>query len=311
MNRRLFTFLICLLLSSFFWLTMSLSKEYTITLAFPVKYTNLPKDKILSSNISKSVELDIKSKGFNLLLNKLKQQKDTLLIDIKDCKPSGFKNHYYLNTNFKIEKITKQFSNDIKVLKINPDTIFIDFTKKVTKRVPVRSKILIDFDTQYQLKDSIECMPTFINISGSLEDIEKINFVETVPVSLTKVNKFTKFTLSILQTSNLKMLEINPSSVEIKIKVSKFTEGNLELPIEITNLPKGYNLKTFPDKIQVKYNIAYADFEKIHSNQFRAVVDYKKIESGSNKLKINLIKSPQGISNIKLSDEKVEFIIRK
>jgi len=76
-------------------------------------------------------------------------------------------------------------------------------------------------------------------------------------------------------------------------------------------LPAGYGLKTFPDKVSVKYNVAFNDYGKINALQFRAVVDYEKIEPGNNNLKVHLVKYPLEVRSIKLNPEKVEYIIRK
>src|ERR1700746_1380880 len=137
LNRRVFTFFICLLVSVFFWLMMSLSKEYAVTESFPVNYINLPKDKVISNHLPETIDINIKASGFNLLLYKIKREKETVLLDINGAFPSALKNHYYLLSNSHIDKITAQFSNGIKILKVNPDTIFLNYNKKIRKRVPV------------------------------------------------------------------------------------------------------------------------------------------------------------------------------
>src|ERR1700750_3425788 len=96
LNRRVFTFFICVLISIFFWLLMSLSKEYTITVSFPVNYVNLPTDKIISNHLPETIDIEIKATGFNLLFYKIKQQRETVLLDINDALPYTAKNHYYL-----------------------------------------------------------------------------------------------------------------------------------------------------------------------------------------------------------------------
>lgn len=311
LNRRVFTFLVCLLVSMFFWLMMSLSKEYSITVSFPVNYVNLPTDKIVSNQLPETIDIEIISSGFNLLLYKIRQQRETVLLDMKDARQYISRNHYYLLCNSRIDKITAQFNNDIKVAKINPDTIFLNFNKKVSKRVPVIASINIDFDSQYQLSDSIKVTPSFIDISGAADVLDKINSVETIPVNLKKVSSSLSLKLGLLKTAALKQVEFSESEVHAEVNVKKYTEASLELPIEVSNLPHGYSLKTFPDKVTVKYNVAFDDYATINPLQFTASVDYMKIEQGSNKLKVVLEKYPSNIRSVKLIIDKVEYIIRK
>lgn len=311
-NKRMITFFICVVVSVFFWLLMSLSKEYIISVAFPVNYIKLPKDKVLSNSLPASIDIEIKSSGFNLLKYKFMQQRDTVLIDIKDARILNSRSHYFLLTNSRLDKITYQLNNDIRVLKIEPDSILLNFNKKTTKKVPVVAKLNLSFESQFQQADSVKLTPSFITISGASDIIEKIRGVETVPVNINNINKSVSVKLAISGTDDvLKFIEYSPKTIQAQINVTKFTEGNLELPIEVDNLPAGFGLKTFPDKITVKYIVAFENYEKINPLQFRAVVDYKKIELGNNKLKVQLVKFPSEIHSLKVSPEKVEYIIRK
>ncbi len=311
LNRRLITFLFCVIVSAFFWLLMSLSKEYTIELRFPVSYINSPADKVIANPLPSTIDIEIRSSGFNIFIYKLKHKKETVLIDIKDSKSLPVKNHYYLLTNSRTDKITAQFDNDIKVIKVYPDSIFLNFNKKVARKVPVKTNLKIDFDKQYQQSDSVKVIPDYITISGAADVVNKINYVEAEPVTLKGVNDSLSLKLNIMKTPDIKMVDLSHSTVQVLVNATKYTEGTSELPIEIENLPRGYGLKIFPDKVTVKYHVAFENYEKINALQFRAVVDYSKIEQGSTKLKVQLLKYPSEIRSVKLNPEKVEFIIKK
>lgn len=309
-NRRMITFLFCILISVLIWLLMALSQQYIITVTFPVKYINMPADKLISNHLPEKIDLEVRSSGFNLLSYKLRQQRETVLVDINDARSFSRKN-YYIRTNERLDKITNQFNHEMEIISIFPDTIFINYNKKVSKRVPVKTNITISFDEQYQLTDSIRIEPKYIEIAGSPEVLDKIDSIETAPLNLKNVSSTAFVELEILKSAEYKQLEFSQTSVQAKINVTKFTEAVLELPVEVENLPSGLMLKTFPDKISVKYQVAYDDYGKINGSDFRVAVDYSKIEKGSNKLKVLLLKSPPQVRSVKLSNEKVEFIIRK
>lgn len=290
---------------------MSLSKEYTIELNFPVTYINSPIDKVVSNRLPETIDIEIKSSGFKLLIYKLRQKNESLFIDIKDAQALPLKNHYFLLTNSRVDKITSQFSNDIKIIKIYPDTIFLDFSKKISKIVPVKANFKVAFDKTNLSTDSIILSPAVVRISGTADQIAKITYVETEPLSLKNSSDSLSLKLNILKTPELKLLEFSPQTVQAVIRVTKYTEASIDLPIEVENLPTGFGLKIFPDKVSIKYNVAFQNYEKINALQFRAVVNYAKIEPSSNKLKIQLVKCPSEIRSVKMDPEKVEFIIRK
>ncbi len=310
-NKRAITFLFCLLISVFIWLLLSLSKEYTISVIFPVEYINLPNDKLIANHLPETVDVEIKATGFSLLIYKLKQNRDSITIDIKDARATGMKNNSFISFNERLEKITRQFSNGTKVVNVKPDTVFINYNKKITKRVPVKANITLAFEAQYQQTDSLQIEPAFIDVSGTAEDLAVILYVTTIPLNLKKVNKNISLKIDLSKVLAYKKVSFSQNSVLAKVNVTKFTEASLELPIEVVNLPNGLNLKTFPDKISVKYQVAFDDYGKIVAPDFKVAVDYSKIEQGSNKLKVVILKAPESVRSVKLSNEKVEFIIRK
>ncbi len=311
LNRRMIVFIICLIVSSFFWLVQSLAKNYTLQLNFPVNYVNFPADKVVANPLPKRADVTVNTSGFNYLFYLISKNKKTILLDVKHIKSLHKKNHYYILPNSGIETISSQFNEEMKILKINPDTIFLNFNKKVNKKVPVIVNFKIDYYNNYQPSDSLVLTPPFITISGAKEFVDKVNSVETKPIVLKKVKNNISLQVAILQTNETKLLELVPAFVKVELKVTKHTEGSIELPVEFKNVPASMSIKTFPDKVNVKYNVALEDYEKIKVSDFRAVVDYSKATKGNNKLKVELIKVAAEVHSPKISPEKVEFIIRK
>jgi YbbR domain-containing protein len=310
LNKRVATFLCCIFISVLFWFLMTMAKEYTITVAYPVNYINSPKDKVIANNLPEKINIEIKSKGFFLLAYEFKDPQ-MVYVDLNESRSMGIRNHHYLLTNSQINNFTDQFSSRIKIQRIVPDTIFLNFNKKITKRVPVKANLKLGIDSRYQQSDSVKLIPGFVDISGAADVIDKVDHVETIPVSLENIDKTQTINLKIAVDSGKKGFELNPSQVKALVTVVKFTEANIELPIEAINLPPGYTLKSFPDKVNVRYNVAFDNYDKINAQQFRAVIDYKKADPGSNKLRITLEKFPMDIRSVKLNPERVEFILKK
>jgi len=311
LNRRMVVFFICVAVSSFFWLIQSLAKNYKLQLSYPVNYVNFPADKVVANPLPKRVDVTVNTNGFNYLIYLITSKKKAVSLDVKHLKPLQKKNHYYVLPNSGIENVSSQFNDEIKILKIDPDTIFLNFNKKISKKVPVIVNFKIDYFNNYQPSDSLVLTPAFITISGAKEFIDKVSSVETKPIVLQKVKNNISMQVDILRTDELKLLELAPSSVRIELKVTKHTEGSIELPIEFINIPSHMSIKTFPDRVTVRYNIALEDYEKIKTTDFKAVVDYSEVTKEKNKLKVKLLKVPAKITAPKINPEKVEFIIRK
>jgi YbbR domain-containing protein len=311
LNRRLVSFLFCVVVSAFFWLLLSLSKEYNIVLSFPVEYLNQPEDKVIANDLPSRIEIEIRARGFDLVGYKLNPERETIRIDLRDARASGTKNHSFLLTNSHTDKVTAQFSSNIHIIQIAPDTIFLDFNKKTSKKVPVKALLKIECEDEYELVDSVRVSPAYMEVTGGADALANIDTLRTYPMTLKNVKNSVLMKMNIRKTPELKQVDLTQQTVEVAAEVAKYTEASIELPVEVENLPQGYGLKTFPDKVTVKYRVRFEDYEKINTSMFRAVVDYSKIAEGSNKLKVSLTKSPALVRALKLSTERVEYIIRK
>jgi YbbR domain-containing protein len=311
LNQKVVTFLVCLAVSSFLWMVQSLSRNKNTRIFYPVTYVGLPSDKVVTNTLPKNIEIEINTNGIKYLIYKFSNQENRITINVKKLKRLPQKNHYYFLPNTSLDKISSQFNQGIDIIKIYPDTIFFNFAKKAHKKVPVKVNSTIEFDEHYKPIDSLTLTPSYVTISGSKDDINKIDFINTEPLVVSNAKQNINIKLNIVPPSELSYLEIDPLVVTASMKIGKYTEGSIELPIELKNIPGKKHIKIFPNKITVKYNIALEYYDKINPSDFRVIVDFAKSTKGSNKLKVELKNIPKEISNPKLYPDKVEFIIRK
>lgn len=310
LNKKFITFLVCVFLSLFFWFITTFSKDYNSTITFPVTYLSIPKTKVIVNHLPENIDVDINASGFTILYYKLKHDVQPIRIDLRELRVQKDDPAYYIAMNSRLEKIGRQFGNRIKVLKIIPDTLFVSYSKRTSKTVPVKLNAAITYDKEYQLKDSIRLVPGKVLISGPEERIAKIKFAETEFVKLEDVDSEVKKDIKLALSNDTSLIDLSNSIVELTVPVTKFTEANLDIPVQVDNLPKGYSLKIFPDKVSVKFNIPFDELDKTDASSFRVRVDYSKKTSGK-KLKVEVVKKPSNIKALKINPEKVEFIVRK
>ena len=60
-------FIFCLVLSSVFWMLSKLSRTYTVTIDLPIRYENLPDDRIWLLDESPRIVLEVEAYGFALV----------------------------------------------------------------------------------------------------------------------------------------------------------------------------------------------------------------------------------------------------
>lgn len=313
-NRRLSVFMICLFISSLFWFLNSLSKKYTDKVSFPVTYTNLPEDKFLVNKLPEKITMNLHAQGYFLLASKFKLFNDTIKIDGNDLK---YKNKekgngadaYY--TSFSgIEKLQSQINPEVQILKVYPDSVFFYFGVKKTKVVPVKLNAMISFEKQYQMKGDVYLRPEAIKVQGPDFLVDSLELLETETINLEKLNNGITFEAKIALPSKFKNLELSSDKITATVQVEKYTEAEVDVPIDVANLPEGYTIKTFPEKVRITYLVAFSEFDKVDSSNFLVKADYAK-QTGKNKLNIEIALQPEFVKIARITPSRIEYIVRK
>ena len=86
----------------------------------------------------------------------------------------------------------------------------------------------------------------------------------------------------------------------------------MEVPVHAVDIPAGYVLKTFPDKITVRYQVALSRYNAVTPESFNAVVDgIKANDLKGSKMNVKLVKVPPFIKSVSIEPERVDYILRK
>ncbi|MDF1518442.1 MAG: YbbR-like domain-containing protein [Lutibacter sp.] len=308
-NRKIKVFLFFLVLSSIIWVLIELSKSFITPVVFNVEYTDLPKDKMVQKKPVSELELQIKAPGFMLLKYKLKKRK--IILSLKNISRS--KNAYYLLPNKQISSLNSQFSNEIEIMGVLRDTIFIEIGNSISKKVPIIPKLGIQYKAGYNLVEKLKITPDSVIISGPKKLVDSITAITTSPLKLNEVYKDIELELSL--NSPYKSGQIKMSAIKIKVKgkVEKFTEGTFKIPVTIINVPFGVKVTTFPKEIEVIYQAGLSNFNKITRNDVSVVFDYKQYENDTliSYLTPIIEKQSDLIYALKINPPQLEFLIEK
>ncbi|MEO2127795.1 MAG: YbbR-like domain-containing protein, partial [Christiangramia sp.] len=91
----------------------------------------------------------------------------------------------------------------------------------------------------------------------------------------------------------------------------KFTEGSVEIPVEVINIPNGLNLAYFPKSVVVYYQVNLKRFDKINRSDFRVVCDYSEINEGDDFMVAKVVEKPELITNLRLNERRIQFVIKR
>ncbi len=313
-GRKLFAYLVCVMIASVFWFLDALSKDYNTVVTLPVRFVNPPQNKILVSDMPDRLSLRVNGYGFSLLRYKMKLSLYPLTFDLSDFSGNtvdqGTIALAEIKTDQYISQIGAQLSSDVRVQSIEPEALYLRFEATAEKKVPVIPSFDLETERQFEQFGAATAKPAYVVVKGPVSKINALKAIYTEYKSIQKANRNIQYE----STLNLaKNLSCRQSKIEVTIPVEQVTESKLYIPVQVRNIPPGYDLKIFPSHITLTCMLPLSQFPKIHANNFTATVDYNLLKENKDlkKLPVLIENKPSAISHFSYSPLKVEYLIEK
>ena len=302
-QKNLIAFVVSFLLAVTLWFFQSLDKTYIADIRVDARYYGQPEGLILLHSSPQYFVLKVEASGWDIF--QLRNRRGKRLIDI------DLSSYFAANTNIISSVKNTLFTEDlpgIRVLSVLPDTLNLTYDKLVTKRVAVKPDYKLGFEKNYGLARSVRVKPGFVEISGPESVVRNIVHVYTDKVRMTGLSDRLSLFVDLEMPVKHNIVS-NPSQVEMLIDVEALTEGQMIIPIHLSEKLKD-SIYLIPEKIKVSYRAALSVFESIGADDFKAYIDieeFNKIESG--KLKVKLTVRNEYIYRTHYEPEFVDFII--
>ena len=136
-NKDVVVFAFFLFLSFIFWYLNSLGKDMETEIRYPVKYINLPKERVIIDESPVKLNLFIKGPGYSILKLKVAGTSTPVLIDISKVSykrvPGSMSFNYFLVTSGLTKSLTVQLRSGCEITAIKPDTLFFILDRAGTK----------------------------------------------------------------------------------------------------------------------------------------------------------------------------------
>ena len=303
-KNRLHFFLFFVFISFSFWISTKLSNSYTIEQIFNIEWINIPESIVISEN-NKKLNTSITASGVEIILYRLFN--NNLKIDLIQA---NFELDY-LSLNLENQKflIQQQLYSNTLLNQFTPSLVKIKFSRLSEKKIPIIPKTRINLRAGYLTDSNVISKPDCIIVRGPKILLDSIYYAETIAYNQEDVYK------SISKKINLSPIEganFSKDFVDIELSVSRYSEKEFNIPIELINQPEGVKVKLFPPKTKVRATIPMSVIGNIRVSDFRLIADYNQILNGqTQKLELFIQKKPRGVKQIILEPNEVNYLIRK
>jgi len=297
-------FLIFLLISILFSTIVKLTKVYTQSISYKINLVDIPDNKIITKQSADSIKLTVSSFGLDFIKYYLSNQ----VINISSNDILDNSQSYVITQSNSFSQIDNFITPKFELVSINFDSLFFDYDRLRTKKVPVILNSSINFSQGFDYFENFTLIPDSISVIGSELVLESINAVTTKELILDNLKSSVNENLLLdIRNTNLKY---SNKSVKLFIDVEKSTESILDIPVSIINIPKDIELNYYPKMIKISFTVSLDNYQSYSSKDFKIICDFNQI-SLNGKLTPEVINQPNLIKNLRLINNEIQYVFLK
>lgn len=307
-SKKINVFLLFVAVSFLILVLTKLSKIYTNTIAFSIAKTNVPEAFVVHTDSLHKLNITLKASGFELFkyyfttpkvaidMSTINRKNDSVLLWKRQNNYAHFNN---------------QFNKDVEVVSVVPDSLSFKLDVNEIKLVPVVLNSKINLKSGYDIVDNYTLTPDSVKVIGPSKMLLTINYIQTLPLQLNDVKTDIDANIALQLPELNNDVKINTKRVNVKAKVNTFTEGVVNIPISVINVPKGLKINYFPKEVSVSYYTSLEQFKQVSANDFKVVCDYNNLVNEQTFLIAKLEQKSKFVKNAKLNQNRIEFVISK
>ncbi len=304
-SRQFLIFLFFFLVASGFWLLQTLNDDYETEFTVPVRLRGVPNNVVLTTEPASEVTIKVKDKG-TVLLNYL-IGKTFFPINLEFADYTGSNTVKIYTSDFQ-RTILNQLTASTQLLSVKPDTLEYIYSTGIARQIPVKISGNVKANPQYYISDTIYSPDSVLVYAP--EDL-----LQSISVAYTEDLNLFNLTDSVTQQVQLKAVKgakFIPDVVNVRFPVDMYAEKSVDVPLLGVNFPRDKVLRTFPSRVQITFQVGLSNYNKISASDFVISVSYDELlRLGAEKYTVRLKAIPEGVNNIRVYPEKVDFLIEE
>ncbi len=307
-QKKVKVFSLFLLCSFLAWFISNLSETYESRAYFTLNYRNLPDSLLLGKNSNNQIEAKLRTSGFQFLYYKIFKRR----IDI-DVSQVEFQNGGYIMSEETLRRqMDQQLSQSISLLELDRNQLMVDMYQVDTKKIPIEAKLDLQLEQNYILDGKVKISPDSVEVKGPNNEIDTIKSIKTQPIELNNVNADFSNEVSLVFPKGLNNSIFSIGRATVSGKISKFSEKVFDVPVQVINIPEGYQVKTFPNSVTILCKATIERLKEISASDFEIIADYGQLKgSESSTLFLEVTESPKKVYDVRLEENTVNFVMEQ
>ncbi|RPI72672.1 MAG: hypothetical protein EHM47_07755 [Ignavibacteriales bacterium] len=302
MRKNLHIIIISLFFSFLLWGSISLSKDYYITIDVPLRVINFPEGYSSGTYLPERISAKIRGNGWKLVAVNLGAETEYVISAGEDTGRKYINLRNYLSEN-------QWLSSDLEVIDLSPDTLSIFIEKVAEKKVRIEPNLNLDFKPGYGLATDIEMSPDSTIINGPASFLKGISSIPTEDVELTELDSRV---IEQVGLKNFPGMTYSNSSIAVTLDVQKIVDKNFDnLPVSVFDIPGDREVVLLPNRVSIGLRGGINILGKLNENEIKTYVYYRDVVLDTLGSVAPHVEIPHNTSLIYTKPERLRYIIKK
>jgi len=305
--RSILVFLGALIFSVLLWAYVRLSALNETDVDLPIKLTP-PKGYALASGLPERLHTRVRGAGWQILLMNFTKNAD-FRFDLTDrVVPAGER----LVIHSDELANSASLPSEVHVMKVDPDSLLLDFGKAVEKRVPIVPELDIEPARGYMIVNPPDLSPREITIVGAASVLDSLRSMPTQRISVRNAREDVERVVPLTDSLANFVSVPNPPKIDVRVDVEALGERKIaNIPIVVEALPPQFELVLIPGSIAVTVRGGVDQLAKLVPSVVHAHVMYNPITFDTASAIVPEVEVPREMTFLMSDPPSVRFILRK
>jgi len=303
-TRKFNVFVFFVLLALIYSMISKLTSNYTKTIVFVVKPMDVPSDQVVLDQSIDSIGLELEGYGYNLA----KYYIDQPIIEISLNDLNKVKSKYQWTKQRNFSDLQLKFNKSVRLVSSSVDQIDFIIEQYESKKVPVELKLELDYKSGFDSFNEYKLSKDSIMITGPNSLIDTINMIQTHKLVLNQIDSEINTKIRIKPSEN-KNITHSDTELDFQLKVEKFTEESIKVPITIVNIDDNMKINYYPKVVSVLYRVSIREYKSVNPMDFRVECDLNTINRDNSVLISSITKKPSNVRKCRIENNQIQYVI--
>ena len=303
-TRRFNVFIFFVLLALIYSFLSKLTSNYTKVIVFAVKPVDIPSNQVVLDQSIDSIRIELNGYGYNLA--KYYMNESIIEISLNDLKKSKSKYQWSKQRNFSI--LESKFGSSISLISISVDEIDFIIEEYESKKVPIKLDLELEYKPGFDSFQEYQLSKDSISITGPNSLIDSIIMIEAQKLELKDLDSDINRKIKIKPSENENVI-YSENEIDFYLKVEKFTEESIKVPVTIVNIKDNMKINYFPKVVSVLYRVSIKDYKTVNPMDFRVECDLNTINKDNSIMISTITKQPENVKKSRIENNQIQYVI--